>query len=430
MIGILTEQINNALEMIITVCLFSELLTPRIRAVFSYFVWTAVFAATTLLTFTFRGVSVQRGPIVVLAIIICVFSLYKDKWFKKLFSLAQMFFITFIGELISWICYRYFSGSWTTVYNSVERQLCSALYMLIFSFLTPIAIAFNKRTNIRRFFWILGVQLLLIISQVVFLGTIYLGVANITETQLLILVLSAILPAMLVNLFFTNAIDTISKIALQKKELEFAYEKNKREYSYYLMAIENEKKLSMLRHDMSNTLQTALALVMQGESAKGADLIRQFELIHNSAKPIVYCDNAIINTILTIKSEEMQQQQIKYAFSVNDALESVPLTEMELSSVLTNLLDNAIDACLKVTNAERSVDMFIGKKQGYFIIRSENSCEDSAEDRKNILLTSKSDKSAHGYGIRIIKNIAHTHNGEFSFTINGNRANVIVTFKE
>lgn len=430
MIGILTEQINNALEMIITVCLFSELLAPKIKALYSYFVWTAVFAATTLLTFTFRGISVQRGPIVVLAITVTVFSLYREKWLKKLFCLVQMFFITFVGELLCWICYRFFSGSWTTVYNSVERQLCSAMYMLIFSFLTPIDIALNKRTNIRRFVWILGVQLLLIISQMVFLWTIYLGLSNITALQLLILVLAAILPAMLVNLFFTNAIETIAKIALQKKELEFAYEKDKREYSYYLMAIENEKKLSMLRHDMSNTVQTALALVNRGESAKGAELMRQFEITQQSAKPIIYCDNAIINTVLTIKSEEMQRRQIKYDFSVNDALDSVPLTEMELSSVLTNLLDNAIEACMKITNGERAVDLFIGKKQGYFIIRSENTCENSAGNGKNVLQTSKPDKSSHGFGIRIIKNTASKHNGEFAIDINGNRAIVIVTFKE
>lgn len=424
--SIITEELCHALELIITASFFCRILSPRIKPIYTYFFWLADIAVTTAITFPYRGVSVQRGPVVIAGILIGVLTVYRDKWYKKLFGLVQMLALIFLSELLCLFTYRLMSGSWTVSYNSVERQLCSILLVVFYSFFAAVAIGINKKTDFKGFKWIFITQLLLTVSQTVYLYIIYTANKNLSDNALFLLMAAAITPAVLVNLFLTNAIDISAKIEIKKRELEFAESMNRREYTYYLTAIENEQKLSELRHDMSNMLQTALALSESGETDKGKQLLNEFNSIKKSAETVKYCDNAIFNIVLAVKRKEFEEKGISCRFSIDSPLNKIPLTDMEASSVLSNLLDNAERAALE--SEKKEITLLAGEKQGYLVIRCENSCPEKTENGV-FGKTDKKEKHLHGFGVGIIRRIVSSHGGELVGEKNGDRVTVTATFQ-
>ena len=147
---------------------------------------------------------------------------------------------------------------------------------------------------------------------------------------------------------------------------------------------------------------------------------------------MVSCDNAIINVILALKYEEMKKFDINFKATVYSGFTDIQVSDRELTSVLTNLLDNAKEACMKC-ESDREVFSSFGKKQGFYIIKVENSyCPKDIyiPDSVANALTTKDNKENHGLGMRSIYEISKKYDGNFSICKNGEKVTSIVTFAQ
>ena len=87
----------------------------------------------------------------------------------------------------------------------------------------------------------------------------------------------------------------------------------------------------------------------------------------------------------------------------------------DLSSLLSNLLDNAVEAAAQTT--EPFVRLTITKYNAYYTICVENSYmgKKSLKGSVGALISTKSDKAPHGYGTQIISDIAQKYDGNYSW---------------
>ncbi len=90
------------------------------------------------------------------------------------------------------------------------------------------------------------------------------------------------------------------------------------------------------------------------------------------------------------------------------------IAEVDLCNLLSNILDNAIEASVKLPKEERQVIVKIDTVGEYLMIKSENRYDGSINRENDKYLTSKADKKGHGYGLSIIKGIAEKYRGESS----------------
>ena len=101
---------------------------------------------------------------------------------------------------------------------------------------------------------------------------------------------------------------------------------------------------------------------------------------------------------------------ISASYSKNNTIRNV-----DICTILVNLLDNAIEACEKIDNSEdRYIKLSISSLGGMVVIKVENSCSQFVFDDGQIveLKTTKNDSKSHGYGLKIVKAIANKYNGE------------------
>ena len=118
--------------------------------------------------------------------------------------------------------------------------------------------------------------------------------------------------------------------------------------------------------------------------------------------------------MLCYKLSYAAKKGIKVVHSVTAGLEGIE--NVDCCNLIGNLIDNAIEANLKLPEGKRKLELFIKGDPCKLFIRVRNSLETSVLDTNSGLATQKKDKDVHGYGIRIIRKIASQYNGYVQFT--------------
>ena len=96
------------------------------------------------------------------------------------------------------------------------------------------------------------------------------------------------------------------------------------------------------------------------------------------------------------------------------------IDEMDISIVVGNIMDNAIEAC-QAFDGEKVIEGYIHSNDSDVVIKITNSSA-----KGNGLKTKKSDKHFHGYGTKSITSLAEKYSGSAEFSSENNRFNTFV----
>ena len=91
------------------------------------------------------------------------------------------------------------------------------------------------------------------------------------------------------------------------------------------------------------------------------------------------------------------------------------IDDLHLCSVLSNLIDNALEACGNISDPEilPYIDVMCYEKAAFLIIKVINSKQNKILlSRGKRILSTKQDASKHGLGLTIVENITKMYNGE------------------
>lgn len=86
----------------------------------------------------------------------------------------------------------------------------------------------------------------------------------------------------------------------------------------------------------------------------------------------------------------------------------IAMTDVELCSILGNLLDNAVEACEKLPCEERFIRIYIDKIKGQFYLSVQNSSPPVMRDKGTFSTTKP---GSHGFGLLRIDRIAKKYGG-------------------
>ena len=86
-----------------------------------------------------------------------------------------------------------------------------------------------------------------------------------------------------------------------------------------------------------------------------------------------------------------------------------------MCNLLGNMLDNAIEAAQECKTEKRSIELNISSLSNRLIVIVRNSINHTILSENPNLVTSKHDKSEHGYGIKTIKSITEKYDGTIDF---------------
>ena len=173
----------------------------------------------------------------------------------------------------------------------------------------------------------------------------------------------------------------------------------------------NTDKVNKLKHDITNHIGCIEQLAIKSgdlEVQKYCKKLSQKENLFESH----YINHAVINAILNYKVTEMKKQKIIYKFDI-EYIYNININPVDITGVLSNLIDNAIEANKKLPAAQRYLTIKICNFKGYLLFYVKNRFNKEIKIKDNNFMTTKDDVVNHGLGIKIIKDMTEKYSGIF-----------------
>lgn len=212
-------------------------------------------------------------------------------------------------------------------------------------------------------------------------------------------------------------------------EICYYYEKEKENYKLNARNHLLEQQLSYhesatsditkIRHDINNNLINISNLLRQNNIDDSVTYIHAITKALDGTKSIVNCGNDIIDSILNYKIVVCKQHNIDISVDI-DHVPDLSVNPIDLTAILANILDNAIEALEIMETRERYILGRIFCYKNYLSIVVKNPYSHEIKMVNNRIITHKDDKLHHGYGLTSIKSSVEKNGGSFKIYMKNN----------
>lgn len=222
--------------------------------------------------------------------------------------------------------------------------------------------------------------------------------------SLSVVAIAALFWVMLVHTSRANKAKTELLLTTQREKL---YEKS------ILDSNEQIERISGIRHDMLNKMRTLEILISEGniQEAKAlcSESLRTLEATHTP----IHTNNPTLNAIINVELEKAVTYNIDFDIDIRDTLDDV--SSSATVSLIGNLCDNAIEYLKDKPQQDRRMSLYLHSHLNFHIISCRNSITESIISKNPDFITSKSDKTCHGKGIKILTRIAKEYDGDVRY---------------
>ena len=131
--------------------------------------------------------------------------------------------------------------------------------------------------------------------------------------------------------------------------------------------------------------------------------------------------NMIVDSILRVKKSICIEKNIDF-FEDMDFSKSDFIDMIDICTIFSNLIDNAIEACDKINNPNIPKKIILKSKyiDGFCVVLIENTKVNEVKQRKTLLLTSKKTSYMHGIGLNNVKKTVKKYLGQINFSYSKN----------
>lgn len=183
---------------------------------------------------------------------------------------------------------------------------------------------------------------------------------------------------------------------------------------YYESMEQQHFEIRRLKHDLANHLQTLTAL----PETQRDSYLQNLSRLPAALEPLSYCGDATVNAVLSVKKAVMDRCGILLEIST-DIPGELPFDKVDVCALYANALDNAMEACLKLDTAERTVSIKSRARKGLFCLEVSNPVpcdtgrrgEFPVSKSTSFPSTTKEDKANHGFGLKGMKEIVTRYHG-------------------
>lgn len=174
-----------------------------------------------------------------------------------------------------------------------------------------------------------------------------------------------------------------------------------------------------MTHDFRANLSTLSELLESERVDDAKEFLSELNVRQSERILLVNSHNAAIDAVLNQKGYIGKKQGIDMRFRVND-LSALRLPRVDVTIVLGNLIDNAMEACAGLSDPNRWVSIQILYSENMLSILIINP-SNIVQINDGHIPTTKQDPLLHGFGIGNVKDILEKYHAEYLFTYDDGR---------
>ena len=203
---------------------------------------------------------------------------------------------------------------------------------------------------------------------------------------------------------------------LQNKEKEILYQEKLLEMqtkelkNTSMLLAKNEQIVRQQRHDLRHHL------IILEELSKNKEIMLDY--IHTLIEQVPpadyrFCENEIVNAVVSHYAILCKEKNITYEYKLDIPETNSSIIDSSLCAIVSNLLENAIEACTKVEEKHRYIRLHASMQYKMLTITMDNSFNGIVYKHDTSFFSTKRDDI--GIGTASIHSLAKKLNGEASF---------------
>jgi len=161
------------------------------------------------------------------------------------------------------------------------------------------------------------------------------------------------------------------------------------------------------RHDYRNHINNMKIQLSQENYDGLSDYLNELADDLDTVDTVIKTGNVMADAILNSKLNVAEKMNVQLNVKAN-VPEMLPMSDVELCSLLGNMLDNAVEACGTLPEEERFMRVYIGKLKGQLYLSVQNSAGKVRKEKGSYLSTKEGE---HGYGLFRIDRVAKKYGG-------------------
>lgn len=199
----------------------------------------------------------------------------------------------------------------------------------------------------------------------------------------------------------------------REMELEIAQLKQdqaeilERDYQALSRTYESNAKLY---HDLHNHIEAIYQCLTQGDIQEAVRYCEDLRAPVREISQTVWTGDKALDYLISSKMALAEQRQIKTKVNI-EYPHNTNIRSVDLTTILGNLLDNALEAAEAAPKELRFLNLTIRRINAMLIIKVENGYGNAPTENGGALETTKEDKAAHGWGLKSVQTAADRYDG-------------------
>lgn len=333
---------------------------------------------------------------------------YKGSFRKRILSGTLMFISIVMAECIVALFSGYVDMDIfeSSEYNSIFGFICLPLVQFLVVLLVRNFKNISEGETVPTSYWIMSISLPL--SSVVLYSIIY----RQRDLEILDLFFSACI-LFIINIFVLYLYDRQIEAFRIKQEKETLQMQNQYQLNQLELMNQMVEQSRELRHDFLKHISMISYMNEQREEKRLAAYLEEIQGNIENRQRYADTGNFVLDGLLNYKIQEAMANGIRMEMDVV-VPEDLELSVYDMNVILTNLLDNSIEAVRQSKDDEdKKIEVHISYSKKRLVIRVENPFDGVVRQEDGHFVTTKEEREAHGYGMKNVEQMVKKYDGLF-----------------
>lgn len=200
-------------------------------------------------------------------------------------------------------------------------------------------------------------------------------------------------------MFFNFILKQYKETFIKAKEKDNVDRQLQNIVEQYKVKEEKDDELRIVRHDMRHLLITVSSLIQQSKLTQAQQLIDEYIKTIDNTKIIKYCNDPIINSIISYYKSICIRNKINLKIKIKNIETPKNIKSSDIAILISNCFDNAINASMKLSK-NRYIEFKFINTDGKLVLQVKNNYKGDIQYDSNELPTNLNEN--HGIGTQSI----------------------------
>lgn len=227
-------------------------------------------------------------------------------------------------------------------------------------------------------------------------------------------VIMSAIAAVIINLIAVYIFGEFSIMAANTEKMNLMDTRLNLEEKYYRDLEKLHEQYDIFLHDTRHMMRTISTLSREGNCGEIEHIMETMRFSLCALDENIICSNKILNALLSERKSYADNKGVVLDLEIAEPLYLKEINELDLITLVGNVLDNAIEAEIQSAKGEGVIcNMHMSNNGRHVIIQVENSYEEKRADRIKAIKMIEKIGNKHGIGLKSVGEVVKKYGGIF-----------------